>query len=115
MATLPGPKQNITLVEVTETQAVDGKLSETEIDVVTFRGVFAPLSATERLQLDKQTETSTHRVMVAHSTMGATNAAKLIASNKLEIDSISYDITGVFDYNAGKIQHHYEIYLKRVK
>lgn len=112
--TLPGPKISVKLQELTNSQAVDGTVSESWATVATFNSVFAPLTAQEQMAFDKQTVFATHRLMFDYTTLGASNASKLVEKNRIQIDTTNYDITGVQDFNAGSIGRHYEVYVKLV-
>lgn len=111
---LPGPKVSAILQKVTQTQAADMTVTETTTDLVTMQVVFAPLNAREKYQLGKQTVTSIFRMMVADDQLDG-NAASLIESNQIEIDSVTYDITGVKPYNGGSLGSHHEVYLEQIE
>ena len=111
---LPGPKQSAILQLRTETRVAGAGITNTYSTITTFNAVFAPLTAAERQYFDKDTVFATHRLMVAHTTLGDTDAASLVETNRIVIDSTAYEITGVLDYNAVPICRHYEVLLKLV-
>lgn len=111
---LPGPKVSAILQTVTVARAADAKVTETTTDLVTMQIVFAPLSAREKMELGKQTVTSIYRMMVADDQLGG-NEASLVEKNQIEIDSVTYDITGVEPYNGGSLGSHHEVYLEEIE
>lgn len=111
---LPGPKVSAILQTVTQTRAADMTITESTTDLVTMQVIFAPLSAREKFQLGKQTVTSIYRVMVAFEELAGLES-NLIESNQIEINSVTYDITGVEDYDGGSVGRHFEVYLEEIE
>jgi hypothetical protein len=111
---LPGPKISVILQERTDTTGSDMDTTVSWADVVTFQSSFAPLTAREIVEFDKQTTNATHRLMFGADVITTAQAAKLIEKNRFEISSTNYDITGVLHYDASPIGDHYEIAVKLV-
>lgn len=111
---LPGPKVSAILQTVTTDRADDMKVTEIIVDVVTMQAYFAPLSAREKFQIGKQTVTSVYILMVDVEQLGG-NEDSLVEKNQIEINSVTYDITGVEDYDGGSVGHHFEVYLEEIE
>jgi len=110
---IPGKKTSAILQSVTKTQnATTGKNEVTASTVATFKAAFHPIRATEALVFNKETVVVTHVLRVDHDTIGTTSAASLTEGNQIIIDSITYDITGVVEWDTTP-SHHYRVHLRK--
>ena len=113
---LPGKKTSAILQSVTVTQnATTGKNEVATATAATFFATFHPVRASEALVFNKDTTTVTHILRVDHSRLGDTIAAALIANHgggyQIVIDSKTYDITGVVEWDTSP-SHHYRVNLR---
>lgn len=99
-----GKKSICTLQKSIDTEA-DGDVTETWVDVVTFRAVFTPISLSEGLFTDKQTVTATHLLSFSESQIGS-YGDELIEKNRIKIGSMLYDIEAVYDYTHLRPAHY---------
>ena len=108
---IPGKKPSAIIQSVAVSQnASTGIRSSVATTVDTVNASFHPLSATESLIFNKDTTEVTHVMRVDHSQLGDTNAATLKAKNgaglQVVIDSKTYDIRGVVEWNTTPSRHY---------
>ncbi len=107
---LPGPQTACILKSPTNTQDAQGaSYVSAWSNVVTFSGVFQPISAKEAVDYNRLTAISTHYLFVAYSDI-KNYIVQFIEPNRIYINSVAYNITGVENFHG----HHLEITLKRV-
>ena len=111
-----GPKETITLQEPTETRTSTGSVSKSWSTVTTAPAVIdRSWGITEKVRYDKETVFADVRIMIDRNDINAAYHPSLIEKNRMQIDSINYDIKGVVAHGSGYLGSHFEIFLERVK
>ena len=106
---LLGPKTTCILQKPATTVDSQGGAYASWAAVVSFNGILQPISAKEAIDYNRLTATSTHYVFVDYYSIKA-HIAEFIESNRLYINSVAYNITGVDNYH----NCHLEITFKKI-
>ena len=97
---------NNTLTLQSKTLTADGMggWTETWADIGSFRGRISPLTAQERLQQDKTTMTTTHRIYC--------NSMDVMPNDRIKWDTYYFEIIGVT--NPSEAYSHLEIDVREI-
>ena len=120
---VPGPKTTFILQKPTETRTSTGGVTNAWVDQITFSASLGPVSASESLAFNRETDISMQRVIIGYEEIGDTYAAEVKAKNRLyaanadnQLSAETFDIVSVepFRFPGNKIAT-WELMVRKVE